>query len=99
MRKRRGLDAPVDVFVRRVNVIGSFVFVRRINVIGSFVRRVNIVDAFAFRDTDADTFGGTAACVGYAVNGGGACVVPGWVVLPAHKWREVLPTRSVLSQR
>lgn len=76
MRKRRGLDAPVDAFVRRVNVVGSF----------------------AFRDTDADTFGGTAACVGYAINGGGACVVPGCVVLPAHKWWEVLPTRSVLSQ-
>lgn len=82
MRKRRGLDAPVDAFVRRVNVVGSL----------------------AFRDTDADTFGGTAACFGYAVNDGGACVVPGWVVpgwvvLPAHKWREVLRTRSVLSQR
>jgi hypothetical protein len=55
VRKRRGLDAPVDGFVRRVNVVGSL----------------------AFPDTDADTLGGTASCFGYAVNGGGACVVPG----------------------
>jgi hypothetical protein len=77
VRKRRGLDVPVDAFVRRVNVVGSL----------------------TFRDTDADTFVGTAACFGYAVNDGGACVVPSCVVLPAHKWREVLRTRSVLSQR
>jgi hypothetical protein len=96
VRKRRGLDTPVDAFVRRVNVVGSFV---RVNIVDAFVRRVNVVGSFAFRDTDLDTFGGTAACVGYAVSGGGACVVSRWLVLPAHKWREVLPTRSVLSQR
>lgn len=86
MRKRRGLAAPVDAFVRRVNVVDAF------------VRRANVVGSLAFGDTDADTFGGTAACFGYAVNGGGACVVPVCVVLSAHKWREVLCTGSVLPQ-
>jgi hypothetical protein len=73
VRKRWGLDAPVDAFVRHVNVV-SF-----------FVCPVDVVGSLAFRHTDADTFGGTAACFGYAVNDGGACVVPGCVVLPAHK--------------
>jgi hypothetical protein len=63
------------------------------------VRHADVVGSLAFRDTDADTFGGTAARFGYAVNDGGARVVPGCVVLPAHKWTEVLRTGSVLPQR
>jgi hypothetical protein len=78
VRKRRGLDAAVDAFVRHVYVVVSF------------VRHVDIVGSCASGDTDADTYGGTDAHFGYTVNDGGACSVPGGVVLPADEWGEVL---------
>ena len=87
MRKRWGLDARLGTFVRHVNLVGTFA--RHANVIGSFACHVDAAGSPAFRDTDTDTdadaFGGTAASIGDAVNDGGAYVVPGRVVLPAHK--------------
>jgi hypothetical protein len=85
VRKRWGLDARLGTFAGHVNVVGTFA--RHVNVIGSFACHVDAAGSPAFRDadTDADALGGTAACSGDAVNDGGAYVVPGRVVLPAHK--------------
>jgi len=72
MRKRWGLDAPVDAFVRHVNVVGSF------------VGHVAVIGSLAFRNTDADTLSGPVAYVSSTVSDDGACAVHGCVVLPAY---------------